>query len=159
MLEADRRDLSRSGEPLTMQSRACDLLLFLVLNRNRAIDSDALPDVLCPGSIVTKTVLLRCVMTARRVVGDDAHARAIAAADRHSGRARDSIEGYRSAESADRNREDTLGAANAQAGRRIMAGATPRNSSITVRPLQASARTARSSEIRPSVQWSLACAS
>lgn len=40
MLDADRRELSRSGEPVTMPSRTCDLLLFLLRNRDRAIDSD-----------------------------------------------------------------------------------------------------------------------
>lgn len=72
ILDADRRELTRAGEPVTTQPKAFELLLYLVRNRNRAVDKDELQDALWPRSIVTETALTRCVMKARRAVGDDA---------------------------------------------------------------------------------------
>ena len=72
VLDADRRELTMAGEPVTTQPKAFELLLFLVRNRGRAVDKDELQDALWPRSIVTETALTRCVMKARRAVGDDA---------------------------------------------------------------------------------------
>ena len=72
ILDADRRELTMAGEPVTTQPKAFELLLFLVRNRARAVDKDELQDALWPRSIVTETALTRCVMKARRAVGDDA---------------------------------------------------------------------------------------
>jgi len=71
-LDADRRELTINGEPVTTQPKAFELLLYLVRNRSRAVDKDELQDALWPRSIVTETALTRCVMKARRAVGDDA---------------------------------------------------------------------------------------
>jgi len=72
VLDADRRELTMAGEPVTTQPKAFELLLYLVRNRDRAVDKDELQDALWPRSIVTETALTRCVMKARRAVGDDA---------------------------------------------------------------------------------------
>ena len=72
VLDADRRELTIDGEPVTTQPKAFELLLYLVRNRSRAVDKDELQDALWPRSIVTETALTRCVMKARRAVGDDA---------------------------------------------------------------------------------------
>jgi DNA-binding winged helix-turn-helix (wHTH) protein/tetratricopeptide (TPR) repeat protein len=72
VLDADTRELTMDGEPVTTQPKAFELLLFLVRNRSRAVDKDELQDALWPRSIVTETALTRCVMKARRAVGDDA---------------------------------------------------------------------------------------
>jgi DNA-binding winged helix-turn-helix (wHTH) protein/tetratricopeptide (TPR) repeat protein len=77
VLDADRRELTKAGEPVTSQPKAFELLLYLVRNRNRAVDKDELQDVLWPRSIVTETALTRCVMKARRAVGDDAEKQAV----------------------------------------------------------------------------------
>ena len=71
VLDADRRELTRAGEPVTTQPKAFELLLYLVRNRSRAVDKDELQDALWPRSIVTETALTRCVMKARRAVGDE----------------------------------------------------------------------------------------
>jgi len=71
-LDADRREITMAGEPVTTQPKAFELLLYLVRNRSRAVDKDELQDALWPRSIVTETALTRCVMKARRAVGDDA---------------------------------------------------------------------------------------
>ena len=66
-----------SGETVTTQPKAFELLLYLVRNRSRAVDKDELQDALWPRSIVTETALTRCVMKARRAVGDDADKQAV----------------------------------------------------------------------------------
>ena len=72
VVDADRRELSMAGEIVDMQPKAFELLLFLIRNRHRAVDKDELQDELWPRTIVTETALTRCVMKARRAVGDDA---------------------------------------------------------------------------------------
>jgi DNA-binding winged helix-turn-helix (wHTH) protein/tetratricopeptide (TPR) repeat protein len=77
VLDADRRELTRAGETVTTQPKAFEMLLYLVRNRHRAVEKDELQDVLWPRSIVTETALTRCVMKARRAVGDEADKQAI----------------------------------------------------------------------------------
>ncbi len=77
VLDADRRELTNAGEPVTTQPKAFELLLYLVRNRHRAVGKDELQDALWPRSIVTETALTRCVMKARRAVGDDAEKQAV----------------------------------------------------------------------------------
>lgn len=77
IVDADRRELTIAGETVTMQPKAFELLLYLLRNRHRAVDKDELQDALWPRSIVTETALTRCVMKARRAVGDDADKQAI----------------------------------------------------------------------------------
>ena len=77
VLDADRRELTMGGETVTTQPKAFELLLYLVRNRSRAVDKDELQDALWPRSIVTETALTRCVMKARRAVGDDADKQAV----------------------------------------------------------------------------------
>ena len=77
VLDAARRELTMAGEPVTTQPKAFELLLYLVRNRSRAVDKDELQDALWPRSIVTETALTRCVMKARRAVGDDADRQAV----------------------------------------------------------------------------------
>lgn len=72
VLDAGRRELSAAGQVVSMQPKAFELLLYLVRNRDRAIDKDELQNHLWPRSIVTETALTRCVMKARRAVNDDA---------------------------------------------------------------------------------------
>lgn len=77
VVDADLRELTMAGEVVTMQPKAFELLLYLIRNRNRAVNKDELQDALWPRTIVTETALTRCVMKARRAVGDDADKQAI----------------------------------------------------------------------------------
>jgi len=72
VVDADRREITKAGKIVTTQPKAFELLLYLIRNRSRAVDKDELQDALWPRSIVTETALTRCVMKARRAVGDDA---------------------------------------------------------------------------------------
>ena len=77
VLDADRRELRASGEPVTTQPKVFDLLVYLVRNRARAVDKDEIQDAIWPRSIVTETALTRAIMKARRAVGDDANKQAV----------------------------------------------------------------------------------
>ncbi len=71
-LDRAQRELRQSGGSVEIEPKAFDLLDFLVRHRHEAISKDQLLEHLWPGSIVTETALTRCVMKARRAVGDSA---------------------------------------------------------------------------------------
>ncbi|MCG8433148.1 MAG: tetratricopeptide repeat protein [Gammaproteobacteria bacterium] len=72
VLDAANRELSRAGRVVEVQSKAFDLLLYLIEHRDRIIDKDELQNAVWAGRIVSEAALTRCVMKARRAVGDDA---------------------------------------------------------------------------------------
>lgn len=76
-LDFASRQLQRNGEPVALQPRVFDLLVFLIDNRDRAVDKDAIQDAVWAGMIVTETALTRAIMKARRAVGDDAEWQAV----------------------------------------------------------------------------------
>jgi DNA-binding winged helix-turn-helix (wHTH) protein/tetratricopeptide (TPR) repeat protein len=71
-LDEAGRELRRNGEQVETEPKAFDLLLYLLQNRDRAVSKDELQTRLWPRSIVTEASLTRCVMKARRAIGDDA---------------------------------------------------------------------------------------
>lgn len=71
------RELRRNGERVDTEPKAFELLLYLVQNRERAVSKDELQTRLWPRTIVTEASLTRCVMKARRAVGDDAEQQSI----------------------------------------------------------------------------------
>ena len=72
VLNPAHRELKYQGEPVEIEPRAFDLLVYLVKNRDRAVDKGELQDAVWPGMIVTETALTRAVMKARKAIGDDA---------------------------------------------------------------------------------------
>ncbi len=71
------RELRRNGERVDAEPKAFELLLYLVQNRDRAVSKDELQTRLWPRTIVTEASLTRCVMKARRAVGDDAEQQSV----------------------------------------------------------------------------------
>lgn len=71
-LDLATRQLRQNGEQVALQPRVFDLLVFLIENRDRAVDKDAIQDAVWSGMVVTETALTRAIMKARRAVGDDA---------------------------------------------------------------------------------------
>jgi len=76
-LDPALRELRRAGQPVSVQRKVFDLLLYLLENRDRAVDKDEIQEAVWPGVIVTETALTRAIMKARRAVGDDADAQAV----------------------------------------------------------------------------------
>lgn len=71
VLNTALRELQRAGEPVDIQRRVLDLLVFLIENRDRTVSKDELQDAVWPGTIVTEAALSRAVMKARRALADD----------------------------------------------------------------------------------------
>ena len=71
-LRQSARELRRDGQLVALEPRAFDLLVFLTENRHRVVTKDELLEAIWPGTYVSETSLSRCVMKARRAVGDDA---------------------------------------------------------------------------------------
>ncbi|MGD8809856.1 MAG: winged helix-turn-helix domain-containing protein, partial [Gammaproteobacteria bacterium] len=53
------------------QPKAFDLLLYLLLNRDRVVDKDELLDKLWPGVVVSESALTQALRKARAIIGDD----------------------------------------------------------------------------------------
>jgi len=70
-LDTETRTLQRAGRRIPMQSKAFDLLAYLIDRRERVVASDELLDVLWPGLHVTPAALSTAVQKARQAVGDD----------------------------------------------------------------------------------------
>jgi pimeloyl-ACP methyl ester carboxylesterase len=70
-LDARSRELKRDGSGVAIEQRAFNMLLYLIENRDRAVSKDELQEAIWPRMILTESALTRCVMKARRAVGDD----------------------------------------------------------------------------------------
>jgi len=66
-----RHEVRRQGAPVSGEPKAFDLLVYLIENRDRAIDKQELQQSVWGGAFVTDAALTRCVTKARRLVGDN----------------------------------------------------------------------------------------
>jgi DNA-binding winged helix-turn-helix (wHTH) protein len=83
-IDAATRCLERNGEPVKVEPRVFDVLIFLIERRERVVSSGELLDALWRGVSVTSSSLSRAVCKARVAVGDDGEKqRIIATAQRH----------------------------------------------------------------------------
>lgn len=76
-LNSDRRELTRDGDVVALESRVFDLLSYLIANRDRVVGKDELMDAVWPGRIVGEAALARAIMKARKAVQDDASQQAV----------------------------------------------------------------------------------
>jgi DNA-binding winged helix-turn-helix (wHTH) protein/tetratricopeptide (TPR) repeat protein len=76
-LDLAQRELRSGGEVVEIEPRAFEVLVFLILHRDRAVDKNELQDAIWPGVIVTETALTRAVMKARKAVNDDASSQTV----------------------------------------------------------------------------------
>jgi TolB-like protein/DNA-binding winged helix-turn-helix (wHTH) protein len=63
--------LRRAGESIEIEPKVFDVLLYLLHHRDRLVSKDELLDNLWPGQVVSETALTRCIVAARKAVGDD----------------------------------------------------------------------------------------
>ncbi len=68
-LNTGSRELIRGGQPVAIEPRTFDLLVYLVKNRDRAVGKDELQEKVW-GTIVSDTALTRSVMKLRKALGD-----------------------------------------------------------------------------------------
>jgi len=60
-----------------IEHRAFDLLVYLIEHRDRAVSKEELQEAVWPRMILTESALTRCVMKARKAVGDDSQRQTI----------------------------------------------------------------------------------
>ena len=70
-LDEQLYELRRAGELVELERKVFDVLVYLLQHRDRVISKDELLDKLWPGLVVTETVLTRCIVAARKALGDD----------------------------------------------------------------------------------------
>ena len=77
LLDADRRELHRRGEPIALEPQVFDLLLYLLANRDRVVSKDDLIDHVWRGRIVSDSALTTRLNAARTAVGDSGAAQRV----------------------------------------------------------------------------------
>jgi len=69
-LDDEARELRRAGEPVALQPKVLDVLLYLLRHRDRAVRKNELLDEVWAGVAVGDAVLTRAINLARAAVGD-----------------------------------------------------------------------------------------
>ena len=70
MLDVETRELRRGAEPIAVEPQVFDLLVYLVLNRDRVVSKDDLIGSVWGGRIVSDSTLTSRINAARKAVGD-----------------------------------------------------------------------------------------
>ena len=70
VLDADRFELSRAGQPVPVQPKVLDLLLFLLREHERTVTKQELLDAVWPGTATGESSLTRAVSFARNALGE-----------------------------------------------------------------------------------------
>jgi DNA-binding winged helix-turn-helix (wHTH) protein/tetratricopeptide (TPR) repeat protein len=66
------RELFGDGVPIEVQGKVFDLIEYLVRHADRLVEKNEVLDAVWPRQVVTEAALSRCMMKARRALGDDA---------------------------------------------------------------------------------------
>jgi TolB-like protein/Tfp pilus assembly protein PilF len=69
-LDTNRRELRRGTEPVAVEPQVFDLLVFLLLNRDRVVSKDDLIAAVWGGRIVSDSTLTSRINAARKAIGD-----------------------------------------------------------------------------------------
>jgi len=77
VLDVERRELHRGGEPVRMEPQVFDLLVHLVRHRDRVVSKDDLIATVWGGRIVSDATIDSRVKAVRRAVNDDGAAQRI----------------------------------------------------------------------------------
>ena len=70
LIDSDRRELTRSAEPIAVGPQVFDLLFHLVQNREHVVSKDELLDAVWAGRIVSESTLTSHINAARKAIGD-----------------------------------------------------------------------------------------
>jgi adenylate cyclase len=74
VLDVDRRELRRRAELVAVEPQVFDLLVYLVLNRDRVVSKDDLLGAVWSGRIVSESTMTSRINAARKAVGDNGEA-------------------------------------------------------------------------------------
>jgi len=70
-LDLARFELRRGGEPVRIEPRPLEVLIYLASNRDRVVTKEELIERLWGVKFISESALTRCIHEARRVLGDD----------------------------------------------------------------------------------------
>jgi TolB-like protein/Tfp pilus assembly protein PilF len=70
-LDTDRRELSRGSEPVALEPQVFDLLVYLLLNRERVVSKEDLVAAVWGGRVVSDSTLTSRINAARKAIGDN----------------------------------------------------------------------------------------
>jgi len=70
VLDTDRRELRREGDPVSLEPQVFDLLAYLIEKRDRVVDKDDLLASIWQGRIVSESTVTSRINAARRAIGD-----------------------------------------------------------------------------------------
>ena len=70
VLDADRRELCRGPDLVSLEPQVFDLLVYLLKNRERVVSKDDLIAAIWDGRIVSESTLTSRINAARKAVGD-----------------------------------------------------------------------------------------
>ena len=71
VLDVPGRELSLGGEPVPVEPKVFDLLLYLIENRARAISKDEIVETIWDGRAISDATLSSAVKAVRKAIGDD----------------------------------------------------------------------------------------
>src|SRR5689334_7211182 len=74
LLDVERRELMRHGEPVALEPQVFDLLVHIIRHRDRVVSKDDLLASVWGGRIVSESTLTSRINAARRAVGDSGEA-------------------------------------------------------------------------------------
>src|SRR5436309_796617 len=74
VLDVERRELRRRGEPIALEPQVFDLLVHLIRYRDRVVTKDDLLASVWGGRIVSESTLTSRINAARKAVGDSGEA-------------------------------------------------------------------------------------
>ena len=77
VLDAGRRELRRSGEPVALEPQVFDILVYLLRNRDRVVSKDDLIEAVWSGRIVSDSAVTTRLNGARKAVGDNGAAQRV----------------------------------------------------------------------------------
>jgi len=69
-LDVERYELRRAGQPIKLEPQVFSVLAYLVQHRDRVLSKQELLSHLWPGQYIGDSALERCIMAARKSVGD-----------------------------------------------------------------------------------------
>ena len=69
-LDTDRRELLRAASSIAIQPQVFDLLVFLVINRDRVVSKDEIIKAVWGGRVVSESTLTSRINAARNAIGD-----------------------------------------------------------------------------------------
>lgn len=73
-IDEERFELRRNGQPVRVEPRVLEVLMYLVRNRGRIVAKEELLDQVWKKTFVSESALTRCIMEGRRAIGDPGRA-------------------------------------------------------------------------------------